>query len=100
MREQFRGHPHFEKTEEFCRLFDEPAFDSNFKSMPLGRFEPMLQRVFRQPLPVDLRRLGGDIKVFDMIFASEGSAPCTRLSKNNPLLMHPDSPYAPATVRC
>jgi predicted HD phosphohydrolase len=49
MREQFRGHPNFEKTEEFCRLFDQAAFDPNFKSMPLEAFEPMLQRVFRQP---------------------------------------------------
>ena len=49
MREQYRGHPHFEKTEEFCRLFDEVAFDRNFKSMPLEAFEPMLQRVFREP---------------------------------------------------
>ncbi len=48
-REQFRGHPYFEKTEEFCRLFDQAAFDPNFKSMPLEAFEPMLQRVFRQP---------------------------------------------------
>jgi len=49
MREQFRGHPHFEKTEEFCRVFDQTAFDCNFKSMPLEAFEPILQRVFRQP---------------------------------------------------
>lgn len=49
LREKFRGHPHFEKTEEFCRLFDEVAFDRNFKSMPLEAFEPMLQRVFREP---------------------------------------------------
>ena len=49
MREKFRGHPHFEKTEEFCRLFDQVAFDPNFKSMPLEAFEPMLQRVFCQP---------------------------------------------------
>jgi predicted HD phosphohydrolase len=49
MREKFRGHPYFEKTEEFCRLFDQTAFDSNFKSMPLEAFEPMIQRVFRRP---------------------------------------------------
>jgi predicted HD phosphohydrolase len=49
MREQYRGHPHFEKTEEFCRLFDQVAFDPNFKSMPLEAFEPMLQKLFRQP---------------------------------------------------
>ncbi len=49
MREEFRGHPHFEKTEEFCRLFDEVAFDPNFKSMPLEAFEPMVQKVFSRP---------------------------------------------------
>jgi predicted HD phosphohydrolase len=49
MREKFRSHPHFEKTEEFCRLFDQVAFDPNFKSMPLEAFEPMLQQVFCQP---------------------------------------------------
>ncbi len=48
-REQFRGHPHFDRTEEFCRLFDQVAFDPNFKSMPLSAFEPMLQRVFGHP---------------------------------------------------
>jgi len=49
MREEYRGHPHFEKTEEFCRLFDQAAFDPNFKSMPLTAFEPMIQRVFSRP---------------------------------------------------
>jgi hypothetical protein len=49
MREKFRGHPHFEKTEEFCRLFDQVAFDPNFQSMPLEAFESMLQKVFYQP---------------------------------------------------
>jgi predicted HD phosphohydrolase len=49
MREQFRGHPHFEATEEFCRLFDQNAFDPNFESMPLEAFEPMVQRVFAKP---------------------------------------------------
>ena len=49
MREKFRGHPHFEKTEEFCRLFDQAAFDPNFRSMPLEAFEPMIQRLFRRP---------------------------------------------------
>jgi len=49
MREKFRGHKYFEKTAEFCRLFDQAAFDPNFKSMPLEAFEPMIQRVFRRP---------------------------------------------------
>ena len=49
LREQFRGHPHFEKTEEFCRVFDQVAFDPGFRSMPLEAFEPMLRNVFREP---------------------------------------------------
>jgi predicted HD phosphohydrolase len=49
MREQYRGHPHFEKTEEFCRLFDQVAFDPNFRSMPLEAFAPMIQKAFCQP---------------------------------------------------
>jgi predicted HD phosphohydrolase len=49
VREKFREHPYFEKTDEFCRLFDQVAFDPNFRSMPLDAFEPMLQRVFHQP---------------------------------------------------
>ena len=49
MRDRFRGHPHFARTEEFCRLFDQVAFDPNFKSMPLEAFEPILQRVFSRP---------------------------------------------------
>jgi predicted HD phosphohydrolase len=49
MREKFRGHPYFEKTEEFCRLFDQVAFDPNFRSMPLEAFEPMIRRVFMRP---------------------------------------------------
>lgn len=49
MREKFREHKHFQRTEEFCRLFDQTAFDPNFRSMPLEAFEPMLHRLFRQP---------------------------------------------------
>jgi predicted HD phosphohydrolase len=49
MREKFRGHPHFERTEEFCRVFDQVAFDPNFSAMPLEAFEPMLQKRFREP---------------------------------------------------
>jgi hypothetical protein len=48
-REKFRGHPHFARTEEFCRVFDQVAFDPNFSSMPLEAFEPMLQKLFCQP---------------------------------------------------
>ena len=49
LREQFRGHAHFERTAEFCDLYDNPAFDARAETLPLAEFEPMLRRVFAQP---------------------------------------------------
>ncbi len=49
MREQFRGHPHFEYTAQFCHLYDQAAFDPNYESMPLEAFVPMLHRVMTTP---------------------------------------------------
>ena len=46
LREQFRGHPHFSLTEEFCALYDNPAFDPKAETLPIGEFEPMVRRVF------------------------------------------------------
>jgi len=51
LRERFRAHPHFDLTEEFCRLYDQTSFDPSFKSMPLGDFEPMVRRVLRARKP-------------------------------------------------
>ena len=49
MREQFRGHPHFERTARFVELYDNPAFDPDMQHRPLEFFEPMVRRVFAQP---------------------------------------------------
>ena len=49
MREQFRGHPDFEYTAQFCHLYDQNAFDPDYDSMPLEAFEPMLRRVLATP---------------------------------------------------
>jgi predicted HD phosphohydrolase len=49
LRDKFRDHPYFEKTEEFCRLFDQVAFDPDFRPMPLEALEPMVRRVFMRP---------------------------------------------------
>ena len=49
MREQFRGHPDFEYTAQFCHLYDQAAFDPAYDSMPLEAFEPMLRRVVAHP---------------------------------------------------
>jgi predicted HD phosphohydrolase len=50
IRERFRGHPHFEACADFCRLYDQAAFDPTYESAPLDFFEPMLRRVLARPL--------------------------------------------------
>lgn len=49
MREQFRGHPHFEACAQFCEKYDQSAFDPDYESAPLEFFEPMLRRVMAAP---------------------------------------------------
>ena len=49
LRDQFAGHPHYERTAEFCDLYDNPAFDAKAETLPIGEFEPMVRRVFAQP---------------------------------------------------
>ena len=49
LREQFRGHPHFEYCAQFCHLYDQNSFDPAYDTMPLEAFEPMLRRVVETP---------------------------------------------------
>ena len=49
MRDQFRGHPHFEYCAQFCHLYDQNSFDPNYQSMAVEDFEPMLRRVLEKP---------------------------------------------------
>jgi len=49
MREAFRGHPFFARTEEFCAKYDGPAFDAKRETRPLSFFEPMVRRVLAHP---------------------------------------------------
>ncbi len=49
MREQFKEHPWFEYTAQFCHLYDQPAFDPDYQSEPLEFFEPMVRRLFAKP---------------------------------------------------
>jgi predicted HD phosphohydrolase len=49
LRDQFRGHPHYDRTEEFCALYDAPAFDAKTETLPLAEFEPLLRRLMAQP---------------------------------------------------
>ncbi|WP_444438375.1 HD domain-containing protein [Pseudomonas sp. A6] len=49
LREQFKDHPQFEQTIEFCARYDAAAFDPEGETLPLEFFEPMLRRVFAKP---------------------------------------------------
>ena len=49
MRDQFKGHPAYEYTAQFCHLYDQPAFDGAYESMPLDAFIPMMHRVMDRP---------------------------------------------------
>jgi predicted HD phosphohydrolase len=49
MREQFRGHEHFEHTAHFCEKYDNPAFDPKGRTLPIEHFMPMLERVLSTP---------------------------------------------------
>jgi predicted HD phosphohydrolase len=49
MRDNFKSHPHYDRTEEFCALYDNPAFDAKAETLPIEEFMPMLQRVMAQP---------------------------------------------------
>jgi predicted HD phosphohydrolase len=49
-REQYRGHPAFQRTVEFCDRWDQESFDPDYDTMPLDAFVPMLHRIFaREP---------------------------------------------------
>ena len=49
LRDQYRGHPHFEYTAQFCHLYDQNSLDPDYKSMPLEAFRPVLWRVLERP---------------------------------------------------
>jgi predicted HD phosphohydrolase len=46
-RERFRGHEHFEYTEEFCAKYDQTAFDAGYTSNPLEHYEPLVREILR-----------------------------------------------------
>ncbi|GGC98140.1 HD domain-containing protein [Undibacterium terreum] len=49
MRDQFKDHPHFTRTAEFCELYDNPAFDAKAETLPMSEFEPMVRKLFASP---------------------------------------------------
>lgn len=49
MRDQYRDHPHFQHTADFCEKYDQNAFDADYENMPLEAFEPMVMKLFKSP---------------------------------------------------
>ena len=49
LRDNFKTHPCYERTAEFCELYDNPAFDPKAETLPISEFEPMLCRLMAQP---------------------------------------------------
>lgn len=49
MRDQFKAHPHYDRTVEFIDRYDSPAFDADGEIYPLSTFEPMVRRLFAMP---------------------------------------------------
>ena len=49
MRDKFEGHEHYDHCEEFCRLYDQTAFEADYDSESLEFFAPMVERVFAHP---------------------------------------------------
>jgi predicted HD phosphohydrolase len=49
MRDQFKGHPCYERAAEFCALYDNPAFDPKGETLPISEFDLMLRRLFAKP---------------------------------------------------
>lgn len=49
MRDEFKDHPWYAYTAQFCHLYDQAAFDPDYESEPLDFFEPMVERLFARP---------------------------------------------------
>ena len=49
LRDQFLGHPWFEHTASFCEKWDQTAFQTDYDTMPLEAFVPMVRRVMEKP---------------------------------------------------
>ncbi len=52
-REQFRDSPHFDRTAEFCALYDQTAFDASYRSNPLEHYEPLIRQFLTPSGPVE-----------------------------------------------
>lgn len=49
LRDGLKDNPHYGRTAEFVKRFDNPAFDPAGEAYPLSTFEPMLRRLMAAP---------------------------------------------------
>ncbi len=49
-RDKFKHHQWFTDAVNFCEHYDQNCFDPDYENLPLTFFEPMLRRIFKQPL--------------------------------------------------
>ena len=49
VRDDYRGHPGYERTVRFCDEWDQTSFDPDYDTLPLEHFRPLLERVLARP---------------------------------------------------
>ena len=59
-RDRLRDHPWYAACVHFCAQWDQCSFDPDYRSEPLGFFEPLVGRIFARP-PHDPRYLSGSM---------------------------------------
>jgi predicted HD phosphohydrolase len=50
-RDRFVGHPFYAETAHFCQFYDQNSFDSDYPTLPLENFAPIVRRFFARPRP-------------------------------------------------
>jgi predicted HD phosphohydrolase len=48
-RDEYLGHPWYDRTATFCHEYDQPAFDPAYPTLPLEHFEPAVREVLATP---------------------------------------------------
>jgi predicted HD phosphohydrolase len=59
-RDRYRDHPWYAACAHFCAQWDQCSFDPDYRSEPLGFFEPLVRRIFGRT-PHDPRYISGPI---------------------------------------
>ena len=48
-RDEFKDHPYYQPSVDFCELYDQNCFDPDYDSLPLEFFKPILHDFFSKP---------------------------------------------------